>query len=62
MAKHKYDPIVDLLVACEMAGTALVKVAGSLQEQFNRGEQASGICLETIDSVSNEPAEVSRGI
>ncbi len=54
MAKKADPPILDLLVACQMAGIMLLKTAGQLQERLNEDREAYETLCEGIDCAGND--------
>lgn len=49
-----YDPMIELLVACEIHGKALLMIAGALQERHNNELEATEIQIEGIDQAGND--------
>ena len=49
-----YHPMIELTTACEMAGHALLKIAGGLQERHNTEQSATGTQIEGIDQAGND--------
>lgn len=49
----KYHPMIDIIVACEMAGHRLSKIAGELQERHNSDLTATEWQVEAIEQAGN---------
>lgn len=55
MAKaEKYDPMIELLVACQMAGQHLTMMAGGLQERHNQEQAATETQMEGIEQAGHD--------
>ena len=54
MGKKQYHPMIELIVACEIAGKALLKISGGLQERHNQDLQAIESYVEAIDEAGND--------